>query len=278
MKNAIFNYTICNLHLVFYNKINTTFAMRLSKWIFFLTFNFITLQTFNLAAQGITKNGMITGTSNNFVNLNGRIGTIQTLDKNGRRILSCNNFVMTHTVGSIAPVTKTINYQVVRTSLSGSSKCWIIQNLGANNPANSFIDNTDASAGWYWQFNRKQGYAIGPTTPSWNSSAINESCNWLPANDPCTLLLGAGWRIPTFSELGIMPFGGSQSNYAQELRLHAGGMLSNGTLSQRGTKGFFWTSSSYITTTGYMLTVSNSSSQSESTNKGFGGSLRCLAE
>src|SRR5699024_8442454 len=94
-------------------------------------------------------------------------------------------------------------------NISGSPKCWITQNLGANQSAISATDGTEAAAGWYWQFNRAQGYKHDGTTrtPSnaWTSwiggtTGINESAQWSSVNDPCVNLLGSGWRMPTHAE------------------------------------------------------------------------------
>ena len=70
---------------------------------------------------------------------------------------------------------------------------------GADHQATAVDDATEASAGWYWQFNRKQGYKHTGTTviPAWNTTSIDEDSDWIPANDPCAIELGAGWRIPT---------------------------------------------------------------------------------
>ena len=71
---------------------------------------------------------------------------------------SCgDNLAISHTAGVVAPVTKAVTYGTVNTNLSGSDKCWITQNLGADNQASSPSDSTEASAGWYWQFNHMQG-------------------------------------------------------------------------------------------------------------------------
>ena len=48
-----------------------------------------------------------------------------------------------------------------------TTKCWITSNLGASQQATAVNASTQASSGWYWQFNRKQGYkydgTISPT-------------------------------------------------------------------------------------------------------------------
>jgi hypothetical protein len=65
-------------------------------------------------------------------------------------------------------------------------------------------DATDASAGWYWQFNQKQGFKHDGNNPNslintWITS-INENSGWLSVNDPCSISLGKGWRLPTQTE------------------------------------------------------------------------------
>ncbi len=81
----------------------------------------------------------------------------------------CSLLSITHTAGAIAPVNKTVNYGTVETNLTGSNKCWITQNLGADHQASAASDNTEASAGWYWQFNRKRGFKHDGTTRTPNT-------------------------------------------------------------------------------------------------------------
>ena len=57
-----------------------------------------------------------------------------------------------------APETKKITYHSVSTEISGEARCWLTQNLGAERQALSIDDTTAASAGWYWQFNYRQGF------------------------------------------------------------------------------------------------------------------------
>ncbi|MBI5872818.1 MAG: hypothetical protein HZB36_01570 [Candidatus Omnitrophica bacterium] len=191
-----------------------------------------------------------------------------------------------HTAGAVAPVTTTITYGTVTSSLSGASKCWIKQNLGAANQASSATDATDASAGWYWQFNRKQGYAVGPT-PSWTITSINESSDWTSVNDPCTILLGAGWRLPTSAEWTNADATGQvggwddyNETFTDVLKLHAAGYLyvSGGVLYNRGSGGFYWSSTQYSATAGWYLYFSSGGSYMVSTNKAYGFSIRCLRD
>jgi len=161
------------------------------------------------------------------------------------------SLTVTHTAAGVVPVTKTVTYGVVSTNLSGANKCWITQNLGADHQASSATDATEASAGWYWQFNRKQGYKHDGTTRTPNTTwitSINENSDWQSGNDPCRLLLGAGWRIPTYTEWENADANGGWNNwngtYASVLKLHAAGNLggSGGSLSNRGIGGFYWSS------------------------------------
>ncbi len=185
--------------------------------------------------------------------------------------------------GGVAPVDKTVSYGTVSTNLTGSTNCWITQNLGADNQASSATDNTEASAGWYWQFNRKQGYKVGPT-PAWTITSIDEDSNWLAANDPCTIELGTGWRIPTYAEWFNADANGGWDNYndtySSVLKLHAAGYLLNvnGGLMGSGIYGFYWSSQQWNTTNGWFLIFYDSTSvlSNHFYLKVDGLSVRCL--
>ncbi|MFZ4546134.1 MAG: hypothetical protein ACOYN4_01795 [Bacteroidales bacterium] len=119
------------------------------------------------------------------------------------KTLSCGSpITIYHQTGNIAPVTKTVVYGTVTNMPGEISKCWITSNLGATHQATSQTDATESSAGWYWQFNRKQGFLNGgiDPTPSWTITNISETSDWTSANDPCTIELGNDWRIPTATE------------------------------------------------------------------------------
>ncbi|MBL7906182.1 MAG: hypothetical protein JNL22_14250 [Bacteroidales bacterium] len=198
----------------------------------------------------------------------------------------CQRFIVTHNAGSVAPVTKTVTYAVVETDLSGAKKCWITQNLGADRQATSATDATEPSAGWYWQFNRKQGYKHDGTTRKPNTtwiSTISENSDWLPANDPCTLLLGSGWRLPTGTEWDIAQATSGWTNYNETytsvLKLHAGGRLyeEDGSLSNRGSFGFCWSSSEYNANgSRYLIFNVGSVDVNDYFSKAYGFSARCL--
>ncbi len=149
--------------------------------------------------------------------------------------------------------------------------------MGASQQASATDDAKEASAGWYWQFNRKQGYTVtdeGSRKPesTWITD-IDEDTNWLMENDPCTLELGAGWRIPTSTEWkSVMEQW--KDPWDSELKIHNSGCLfdKDGLLNSRGAKLFFWSSSQFNSQLGYYLYTDYNSF----TFKSFGYPLRCL--
>jgi hypothetical protein len=194
------------------------------------------------------------------------------------------SLTINHTIGTVAPETKSVTYGVVSTNLSGSTKCWITRNLGATNQGSSATDNTDAAAGWYWQFNLKQGYKVGPT-PAWTVTDINQNSNWVAAQDPCTIELGAGWRIPTGTEWTNADANGSWANYTNAyssvLKLHAGGLLrtSDGLLQNRGANGYFYSSTQNNDREGVYLDIrSGGSNMAQAKNKPEAMTLRCIKD
>ncbi|MBN3035569.1 MAG: hypothetical protein JW861_08275, partial [Bacteroidales bacterium] len=201
---------------------------------------------------------------------------------------SCGDvFQIIHTAGDVAPVNKTVDYGTVLTDLTGTNQCWITQNLGADHQAASATDATEESAGWYWQFNRKQGYKHDgvirtPNTP-WNTS-ITENADWQGANDPCTILLGTGWRLPTYQEWYNADLNGGwntvSQTFASVLKLHAAGYLGpfDGSLYARGSDGFCWSSSQETMYNGWSLFFCNTFSLMSHESKTSGFSVRCLRE
>ena len=109
-----------------------------------------------------------------------------------------------HKAGTVSPKTVDVTYPVV-TLTYGTTKCWLGQNLGASAQPISFGDVTTANIGWYFNPNRKQGYA--PTSvnntyvaPNYNLSPSATGV-WDATNDPCTLLLGSVWHVPTYADI-----------------------------------------------------------------------------
>ena len=209
---------------------------------------------------------------------------------------TCIPFTVNHLAsGGVAPVDKTITYGIVKTSIGGTGeKCWITQNLGAYNQAAVVSDATEAAAGWYFQFNRKQGYKVaddGVTrTPSsaWDATDDNTYTGWDPAKDPCTLELGTGWRLPTYTEYYNMDNTGGWTTWTAAnggpwgsvLKLHGAGYLARatGVLGLRGSEGFYWNSSQDSVTNGWRLDISSSESSMLGRLKSFGYPVRCLKD
>ncbi|MEI6436591.1 MAG: hypothetical protein WCP32_17325, partial [Bacteroidota bacterium] len=199
---------------------------------------------------------------------------------------TCGSITINHVVGTVAPVTKTVTYGTVTNIPGEPSKCWITRNLGASQQATAVSDATEASAGWYWQFNRKQGYQYTTTrTPNtaW-ITAIDENFDWQPANDPCALELGGGWRLPNYTEWFNVDNIGNWTNWngpwGSGLKLHAAGYLdySVGSLYGRGSYGLYWSSTQNSSANGWDLDFGSSYSNMSTNYKAFGFSLRCLRD
>jgi uncharacterized protein (TIGR02145 family) len=196
------------------------------------------------------------------------------------------SITITHVASAVAPVDKTVTYGTVTNIPGEHSKCWITSNLGADHQATAVDDTTEASAGWYWQFNRKQGYKHdGSTlTPAWTITSISEDSDWISANDPCTLELGNGWRLPTNTEWTNVAASGSWTTWSgpwnSGLKLYAAGCLgySNGSLGGRGSFGYFWSSVQHGATTGWDLSFGSSYIGMSNGEKVYGLSVRCIRD
>jgi len=201
--------------------------------------------------------------------------------------LSCGtSFTRSHSAGSVAPVAKTVTYGTVTGIPGENAKCWITRNLGATQPPNTVDDDTEPSAGWYWQFNRKQGYKHdGNTlTPSWTLTSIDENSDWQSDNDPCSLLLGSAWRIPTYAEWYNVDNSGGWATWSgpwgSHLSMHAAGYLlySSGSITNRGVFGYYWSSTQYSNTNGYRLGFNSGFCGGGDAYKTYGFPLRCIRE
>ena len=208
-----------------------------------------------------------------------------------RNTFTCGSSITkVHAAGSVAPVSKTVTYGTVTNIPGETTKCWITSNLGASQQATAFDDATETSAGWYWQFNRKQGYKHDGTTRTPNTpwiTSISEYSDWVGANDPCTIELGAGWRIPTSTEWTNV--GGNLTDmngpYGSALKLHAAGFLHSdglwffydaGSLASRGSNGYNWSSTLDDATDGWSLDFYNGSCYMSNSGKANGYSIRCV--
>jgi hypothetical protein len=192
------------------------------------------------------------------------------------------------TIGGVAPVNKTTSYGTVTNIPGEPTKCWITKNLGATQQATAVNDATEASAGWYWQFNHKQGYKHDGTNRTPNSTwiaTVSENTNWQSVNDPCKLELGSAWRLPTYAEwFNVDNVGGWydwNGPWGSALKLHAAGDLycNTGVLEYRGVIGYSWTSTQSSSYYGWFLNFYNQSSSININNvKAYGMSARCLRD
>jgi hypothetical protein len=212
--------------------------------------------------------------------------TITLTAKNWAHVFACaDGITVNHVAGAVSPVTTSINYGTVSTNLSGATKCWITQNLGADSVA-SYVDSM---SGWYWQFNRKQGYSYpdaGVRIPAtaWDSTNDNTYTGWDPAKDPCALLLGTGWRLPTSAEWTNADSTGNWSSrldaFNSVLRLNCPGYLydTNAFPVDRGIRGYYWSSTqSDVSFAGYLYT-DTVSSRVDTYVKSTGYAVRCLKD
>lgn len=173
----------------------------------------------------------------------------------------------------------------------GGNKFWLAVNLGATTRPETSVDPSASSAGWYFQFNRKQAFHHNGNvpTPQWRIQNIEEDTAWSINNDPCRVLLGSSWRLPTVVELrafreapvsdGGMGEGNRTAAFNSELRLHAAGELQtfDGELRFRGERGRYWASDQFDTKRGEVLGFESESSTFAS-NKAFGRPVRCLKD
>jgi hypothetical protein len=198
---------------------------------------------------------------------------------------TCGSVTVNHVAGTVAPVNKTVTYGTVTNIPGEPLKCWITSNLGASHQATAVDDATEESAGWYWQFNRRQGYKHDGSapTPAWTIFSIIENSDWLSLNDPCSLELGPAWRIPTNTEWSNVSFYWVNWNYPwnSALKLHAAGEISlveNGVLAGRGSFGFYWSSKQNSTTRSWYLSFYSELCAVNEYYKAYGHSLRCIRD
>ena len=202
---------------------------------------------------------------------------------------TCGSFTINHvSSGGVAPLDKTVTYGTVTGIPGATTKCWITSNLGASNQATSVTDDSEPSAGWFWQFNRKQGYKHDGTNRTPNTTwitSINENADWETANDPCGLELGSGWRIPSYTEWFNVDASGSWTDWNgpwnSRLKMHAAGYLkdSDGSLTDRGVKGYYWSSWMSDANFGLFLNFYSGVCKINSDKiKASGFTLRCLRD
>ncbi|WP_222538528.1 hypothetical protein [Pedobacter polysacchareus] len=205
------------------------------------------------------------------------------------RFKFCKPFTMTHTAGSNgAPVSKTVDYTTVSTDITGTAQCWIAQNLGADRQITSVTDYTEPATGWFWQFNRSQGFKQDGSVRTPNNAAapwiatIDEKSDWLPENDPCDVLLGGGWRLPTGTEWinadgPPQNWNTIQDTYNSVLKLNATGLTNGSNMQYQGNYGYFWSSTAQATNTAKAM-ISSSTASVMDMAKSYAFSVRCLRD
>ena len=199
------------------------------------------------------------------------------------------SLTVNHIAGDVAPVNKTVTYGTVTNIPGETTKCLITSNLGADHQATAFDDTSEPSSGWYWQFNRLQGYKHDGTTRTPNTtwiSSISENTNWFAANDPCISELGSGWRLPTYTEWYRVIYVGDW-NYVDDawnslLKLHLAGYLddSNGTKNNFGNAGEYWSNGQWNSYWGSNVTLNNLDGNCylDNSHKAYGFSVRCIKD
>jgi len=202
-------------------------------------------------------------------------------------VCGISTLTINHVAGEVAPVTKTTTYSTVTNIPGELTKCWITSNLGSDHQATAVSDATEASAGWYWQFNRKQGYKHDGTTLTPNStwiSSISETSEWITANDPCNIELGTTWHLPTYTEWYNVDNTGGWTTWTgpwdSGLKLHAAGYLDNGNTNvyYRGGNGNYWSSTNYSATYGWFLYFYSGECYVNNSTKANGFSARCVRD
>ena len=179
-----------------------------------------------------------------------------------------------------------MTYQTVANIPGEPLKCWITRNLGASHQAAAVNDVSEASAGWYWQFNRRQGFQfINSRIPNttWITT-INENLGWQAANDPCFLELGCGWRIPTATEWTNVDAAGNWQGWSgpwnSALRMHAAGALNgnDGSIHGRGVYGNYYSNTASALTAAWLMNFFDNHSAVDSDIKTWADPLRCITE
>jgi hypothetical protein len=202
-------------------------------------------------------------------------------------ICGTSTITVEHIAGDVAPVNKTVTYGTVTNIPGEESKCWITQNLGSDRQALSVDDSSEPSAGWYWQFNRKQGFkndGINLTPAGAWYTGNGNLTGWEAVNDPCSLELGTGWRIPTQTEWINVDVSGNWTDrtgpWNSALKLHSAGKLQSydGELLDIGDVGAYWSSEYYDLYNSWGLDLSPVISNVEQFGRNDGLNLRCIKD
>jgi uncharacterized protein (TIGR02145 family) len=182
-------------------------------------------------------------------------------------------------------------------------KNFLCHNLGAaNTSADPFTPTWEINGG-YWQWGLSEEAAAGPTASDpkdgavsgWNTTAAANG-SWADGsktgNDPCP----AGYRVPTTAQwdgvvtsntnTNVGSFSNSATNYGagkkfgDQLMLPAAGSRDNfdGALLNRGSFGFYWSSTEYDSYDAWYLYFNSSNADTYNYLRTIGTSVRCVAE
>ena len=188
-----------------------------------------------------------------------------------------------HIADDFSPFTVTITYEVAEVIIGSDTTCWITRNLGATSPPTSATDNSYTARGWYWQFNRKQGYDNNGTTRTPNTPwiiSIIETGPWSRENDPCTRLLGEQWYIPTQTEWTNVSSGWSSlpdDGFSSGLKLNYAAFLNSSMGTYTGSiSGYYWSSSAHPDANSSGCFFLGGVSTHVLTDNAVGASIRCM--
>jgi len=217
--------------------------------------------------------------------------SVRTLEQSTMICWQCGEpLFVDHVAGNVAAVTKSTTYGTVTNVPGELTKCWTTSNLGSDHQATAVNDATEESAGWYWQFNRKQGYKHDGTTRTPNTTwitGINENSQWVVSEDPCTIELENDWRMPTdwewYNVKTALGWSGSWTGpWSSALKLHAAGHIHNSSaaLTERGIRGTYWMSKQMNTfqSQGQVITFVYNGVDSTYRPKAQGNTVRCIKD
>ena len=160
---------------------------------------------------------------------------------------------------------------------------WATHNVDA--PGN--FASAPESAGKFYQWNRKKGWAATGEITGWDSS-VPTGTTWEAANNPCP----TGWRVPTIGELDGLASASSTwtTKNGMNGRLFGSGNNtiflpaagsrndSDGTLGYVGSRGDYWSSTQYNESYAYLLSFISGNVITGGNDRSFGFSVRCVAE
>jgi uncharacterized protein (TIGR02145 family) len=155
----------------------------------------------------------------------------------------------------------------------------------------TFTTNPE-DAGMFYQWNRKMGWSS--TNPLINSNGgtiwdttISTGDSWNKVNDPCPF----GWRVPTREEIKSLVADGSEWTNLNDINGRifgrdnntiffpaTGNRYSSGVLVNDGISGSYWSSIQLDSEAAMRLSFNSWDTYLGSTNKGYGMSVRCVAE